>query len=102
MSCVRHIVAWNYGDGLSEAENAANAARVKTELEHLGQVVDGAIAIDVHLGALPSGERRVILNSVFTDGEALAVYQVHPEHQRVSAFISTVFQDRVCLDYYEQ
>jgi hypothetical protein len=38
---------------------------------------------------------------LFENEEALATYQAHPEHKRVSVFVGSVMQDRACIDYFE-
>jgi len=98
---VRHIVAWNYKDGFSDNENKENAQKVKSELEALTKCIDGIIELKVHIDVLSSSSKDVILNSLFESEEALSAYQIHPEHQRVGAFVGTVMQNRVCVDYYE-
>lgn len=98
---VRHIVTWNYRDGFSDSENAKNAERVKYELESLIHSIDGIIEIKVHINELNSSNRDVVLNSLFENYEALYRYQQHPAHQKVSAFVGTVMQNRACIDYYE-
>ena len=98
---VRHIVAWNYKEGLTESENKANALKIKTELEALAGCIDGIIEIKVYAETLKSGNRDVVLNSLFESREALAAYQIHPEHKKVSEFVRTVMQDRACIDYCE-
>lgn len=98
---VRHIVAWNYKDGFNEIENKENAQKVKAELEALMQCIGGIIELKVHVNTLPTGNRDIVLNSLFLSEETLAAYQTHPEHQRVSAFVGTVVQNRTCIDYYE-
>lgn len=99
---IRHIVAWNYKEGFSESENEKNAEKVKSELEALTQCIDGIVELKVYKNTLPSGNRDIILNSLFLSEDALNAYQTHPEHQRVSEFVGTVMQDRVCIDYYEK
>jgi len=96
---VQHIVAWNYADGFSDAENRANAQMVKRELEALAKVINGVVELTVHIGLLSSGNRDIVLYSLFESVESLEAYQIHPEHQRVSAFVRTVTKDRVCVDY---
>lgn len=41
----------------------------------------------------------VVFDSVFETEEALAEYQVHPEHLRVADYVRTVMIDRVCVDF---
>ena len=98
---VRHIVAWNYKEGFSEAENRENAQKIKSELENLPRLMGGIAELTVQIQPLASSGRAITLNSLFLNEDALQAYQVHPEHKRVGAFVSTVTQDRICLDYYE-
>lgn len=98
---VRHIVMWNFADGFSKEENAENADKIKSGLEGLSGMVEGVCEIAVHINALPSSNRNVVLNSLFESEEALTAYQVHPEHKRIGEFIRSVMKDRVCIDYIE-
>jgi hypothetical protein len=98
---IRHIVCWNFREGLSDEENRRNAARVKDDLEGLRALVDGVVELDFSADVLPGGDRQIVLNGLFSDGEALAAYQVHPEHLRLVGFIREAFRDRVCVDYVE-
>ena len=96
---IKHIVAWNYGDGFSDSENRENAKKIKEGLEALNGVIAGIVEIEVHIDLLPSGNRDIVLYSVFESMELLDAYQVHPEHRLVSSFIGSVMQNRVCVDY---
>ena len=98
---VRHIVTWNYRDGFSESENKENALRIKNELESLKHSIEGIIEMRVHINELSSSNKDLVLNSLFESAEALANYQVHPEHVRVGGFVRSVTQNRACIDYYE-
>jgi len=98
---VRHIVTWNFKEGLSEAENKENAIKIKRDLEALLHRIDGIIEIKVHIDALPSSNRDLMLNSLFESVEALASYQSHPKHKAVSEFVGSVMQNRACFDYLE-
>ena len=46
-----------------------------------------------------SSNRDVALISEFTDTEALAAYQVHPDHLAAKEYIGSVAGNRACLDY---
>lgn len=98
---VRHIVAWNHRDGLSAAERKANALRVKAELEALTRCIPGIVSLQVYTDPLPSGNRDIVLDSLFESREALEAYQAHPEHQRASAVVGALVQNRACADYCE-
>ena len=98
---LRHIVAWNYKDGLTDQQNKENAQKIKSEMEALTGCIDGIIELKVHINELPSSTRDMVLNSLFESEAALAAYQVHPEHKRVGALVKAAMQDRVCIDYHE-
>ncbi len=98
---VRHIVMWNYGDGFSDDENRQNAQEVKSQLENLKACIGGIIELRVRIDALPTGNRDIVLNSLFADEAALAAYQVDPEHRRVSKFVGSVMKNRTCIDFFE-
>lgn len=96
---VRHIVMWNCKEGYSEEENRENKRLVKEKLESLVSVIPGIISLDVTVTVLDTGNRDVILNSLFENEEALNEYIVHPEHVRVGEFVRSVLTDRACIDY---
>ena len=98
---IRHIVLWRFREGFTPDQNAANARRVKAELEALASVVPGIISLRVEIDALPTGNRDVMLDSLFESAEALAAYQVHPGHLRVGAYVGAVLRNRACFDFDE-
>ena len=98
---LRHIVMWNYKDGFTNDENIENAKTAKSKLEALAQCIDGIIELKVHINELSSSNKDIVLNSLFESEKALAAYQTHPEHQKVSSYVGTVMQNRACIDYYE-
>ena len=98
---VRHIVMWNFKDGFTTDENILNANRVKESLEALIATIDGIISFEVIISPLSSSNRDVVLNSLFSGEQALANYQTHPDHVRVSNYVGTVMMNRSCIDYFE-
>lgn len=99
---IRHIVAWNLKEELTEAEKRQNALKIKAELEGLAGLIDGIVSIEVNINPAESSGREVVLISLFNEEKDLQAYQVHPEHQRAGGFVGSVTKDRVCLDFYEQ
>ena len=97
---IRHIVMWSYKGTFTDAENEANARKVKHELESLTRSISEIVELSVHINELSTSNMDIMLDSLFESEEALAAYKIHPEHQRVAAFIETVLQNRVCLDYH--
>ena len=98
---VRHIVMWNFKDGFTGEQNADNARQVKERLEALAAVVPGIVSLEVIIAARATSNRDIVLNSLFVSEEALAQYQIHPEHVRVSHYVGTVMMNRTCIDYFE-
>ena len=97
---IKHIVFFNFKDeagGRPKAENIAIARSMLLNL--LGRVptlrsmqagpnaVDGASAWDFALVA------------EFDDEESLRQYVEHPEHRKVSAFMSSVRTERASVDF---
>lgn len=98
---IRHIVMWNFKDGFTQEENIRNARKVKAELEGLSSTIYGIVSLEVIISTLASSNRDVVLNSLFISEEALANYQIHPDHVRVSGYVGTVMMNRSCIDYLE-
>lgn len=98
---IRHIVAWNFKEGFSEEENHKNAVKIKASLEGLAGKVKELVSIQVVINPLTTCSRKAILTCLFRSEEDLKAYQVHPEHVKVSGFVGSVTQDRVCLDFPE-
>ena len=96
---IRHIVMWNFKNEFSERENKTNSERVKRELESLREHIKEIVELSVHINEISTSNMDVMLDSLFENEEALTAYKVHPEHQKVAAFIETVFQNRACFDY---
>jgi hypothetical protein len=97
---VRHIVAWNFAEGLTEAERTQKAAVIKQELENLKNLIEGLVSIEVLLQPLDTSDSDLMLDSVFTDEKALKAYTIHPEHVRVaSTYVRPATCNRKCIDF---
>lgn len=95
---IRHIVAWNFQDGFSPAQQLELGQQAARRLEALKESIPGIVGLKLHLNGLDTGNRELLLDSVFESAEALAGYQIHPEHVEASKFIGTFVRDRVCFD----
>jgi hypothetical protein len=96
---VRHIVCWDFKSGFSKEENRENALKIKKELESLKTQISGIVEIRAFVDLLATSNRNFVLNSLFESEQALADYQVHPEHKRIGSFINSVMENKVCLDF---
>ena len=97
---VKHIILWQFSDGLSDEQKKKAANEAKSGLEALSGRINGLVDIKVVTDGLMSSNADMMLDSTFTDEAALRSYSVHPEHvavadTRVRPFIKT----RVCMDY---
>ena len=98
---VRHIVAWSFKEGFTEEEKQVHLQKIKSSLEALPAIIGGIVELNVQIDLLETSNRSAMLNSLFESVEALKAYQIHPEHKKVSEFVRSVMEDRVCLDYEE-
>ena len=96
---VRHIVLWNFAEGLSEAERIKAGERMKALLEPIRELVPGALEIRVVRNELASSNRDIALISSFETEEALAAYQTHPAHVEAGKYVRSVTCNRACMDY---
>ncbi len=96
---IKHIVAWNFIEGLSNADKHVNAEKIKQELEGLKLLIPGIISMKVVTEPLKTGDFDFILISEFESEEALASYQTHKEHQRISQFGRSILCNRKCIDF---
>lgn len=96
---VKHIVLWNFIESLTEEEKKTAAAKMKSLLEPIKELVPGAIEIQVISNELSSSNRDVALISTFESITALATYQNHPAHVEAGKYVRSVTCNRACLDY---
>ncbi len=98
---VRHIVMWNYKEGLAPEEKRIQAERMKASMQELKNCIPGVVELELCIDALPSSNRDIVLNSLFESVEALAAYQVHPKHVSASKAVGDFLHNRTCIDYME-
>ncbi len=97
---VKHVILWTLKDELSAGEKAVVKAGIKEGLEGLMGKIPGLTEIHVYTEGLASSNADVMLDSTFTDEEALKGYAVHPEHVAVaSGKVRPYTAVRSCLDF---
>lgn len=96
---VRHLVAWNFIDSLSEEEKNESKKIIKEKLENVAKVVDGVIDLHVIFRELDSSNRDILLVGDYESVEALNAYQIHPAHLEAKDYIVSRTKDRACFDY---
>ncbi len=97
---VKHLILWQLKDTLTDAEKNSVKQDIKEGLEGLAGKIPGLTDIHVYTDGLASSNADLMLDSAFTDEEALKGYAVHPEHvavadNKVRPYTAT----RTCMDY---
>ncbi len=97
---VKHVILWQLKDELSVEEKNNVKKGIKEGLEGLAGKIPGLLEIKVQIDGLVSSNADVMLDSSFTDEEALKGYAVHPEHVAVAdGKVRPFTKTRACMDY---
>jgi len=98
---IKHIVFFGLAENAEGKTKAENAEIIKFELENLVHFIPEIKKIEVGINApdAPKTNFDIALYTEFESLEALDIYQEHPEHKRVSAYIGKVKISRAAVDY---
>ena len=98
---VKHVILWKLKDELSAEEKVTVKAEMKESLEGLMGKIPGLLEVKVYTEGLESSKNaEVMLDTTFTDEEALKAYAVHPEHVAVAdGKVRPFTKYRACLDF---
>lgn len=98
---IKHIVFFNLANQAEGKTKAENALIIKEGLEKLMGVVPQLRKIEVGINHpdTPQTNWDIVLYSEFDSVDDLNIYQEHPEHKKVGAYIGKVKTDRACVDY---
>ena len=97
---IRHIVGWNFKENIEDKEAAAK--EIKRVAEAMVGKIPGLLELKVIIKPLKTGTVDIILNSLLESEEALAGYQVHPEHINLGTnYVKPVTCNRACFDFVE-
>lgn len=100
LNMIKHLVFWKLQPTALGNDSKANALEIKSKLEALKGRIPELLALEVGLDLLHSpASADIALYSEFADLDALAAYQVHPEHEAVKSFIQAVTAQRMVIDY---
>ena len=79
---VKHIIVWKLKE---EIENKAEIKKeIKAALEGLVGKIDGLTEMKILTEGFESSSGALMMDSSFTDNDALKAYQKHPLHQEVA------------------
>jgi hypothetical protein len=98
---IKHLVFFNIAEEFDGMKKSELCIKIKSDLEALASLVPSLKHIEVGINHpdTPVGNFDLALYSEFDNIDDLNSYQIHPEHQRVAAFIGKVKTDRACVDY---
>lgn len=97
---VKHVIIWKLKDELTGEEKSRVKADIKSGLEGLAGRIPGLQEIKVYTEGLPGSNGDLMLDSSFTDEDALKGYAVHPEHMAVAdEKVRPYTALRSCMDY---
>lgn len=97
---VKHIILWTLKDEYSIERKNEIKKGIKAGLEGLLGRIPGLVDIKVNTEGLASSNADLMLDSTFTDEQALKAYAVHPEHISVAdEKVRPYTAVRSCLDF---
>ena len=98
---IRHIVMWKVKESLNGKTRQELMLEMKDRLEVLPRVVPGVLQLEVgcHLGSPSDAAADLVLVTAFKDRAGLALYDTHPEHEKVKPFVRDRTTERRMVDY---
>ena len=95
---VKHMIVWKLKDEIED--KAKKALEIKTALEGLLGKIDGLTKMEIIINKLPSSSGDIMMDSEFTDNDALMSYQKNPLHVEIAnGIVSPAVSERLSLDY---
>lgn len=96
---IRHVVAFKIAAADQETRTAQAAEAARGLCGLLG-VVPSLRAMSAGANVVALGENwDLVLVADFDDQAGLQAYVVHPEHEKVAAYIGSIRSDRVAVDF---
>ena len=89
---IKHIVAWK----MKEEVSAEQKVEMKARLEGLAETISELWKIEI---GIDEGNGTMSLFSEFASQEDLDIYQAHPAHLKVVAFVKPLVAGRSVCDY---
>ena len=98
---IRHIVMWRLKDSFEGRTKSQMIRELKDRLEILPRLVPGVLHLEVgtHLSTPTDTSCDLVLVTAFKDRSSLAVYDAHPEHEKVKPFVKARTVERRVVDY---
>ena len=96
---VKHVIICTLKPEFSADEKRFAAEKIKSGLEGLAGKIPGMTDVKVNIDLLSSSTGDVMLDTTFTDENALKAYQTNPDHVAVATYVRSVVSDRKCVDF---
>lgn len=96
---IRHIVAWTLAT-TNDEEHAAQISEISRRFTRFAERrPELFVGLDVRANAVAvPGNSDIVLIADFADEDALAAYQVDPEHLEIAEYIRSVVSGRAAID----
>jgi len=92
---------WKLKDFAEGCSREENAIKIKAMLEALRGRIEQVTYLEVGINTNSSDMAYdAVLVSEFENAQRLDEYKKHPEHVKVSGFVSKVRENRVVVDYF--
>ncbi|WP_339060928.1 Dabb family protein [Tepidibacillus marianensis] len=97
---IKHIVMWKLLEFAEGNGKEVNVVKMKDMLENLKTKINEIRTIEVGINLNTSSSAYdIVLSTEFESINDLNVYLSHPEHIKVSDFITKIRANRVVVDY---
>lgn len=96
---VKHVIIWDLKDEFSDEKKAELKAEIKRSLESLNGKIEGLKELKIITDILGSSNGDIMLDSVFTDEEALKAYAADPLHVAAAEVVKSSTKARKCIDF---
>lgn len=94
---VKHMIIWKLKE---DADRNRVAFDIKSSLEGLVGKIDGLEEMHILTEKIPSSSGDIMMDSTFTNNDALKNYQSHPLHQEIAnTKVRPNVEARLSFDY---
>lgn len=97
---IKHIVLWTFREQAEGHSKQENIDFVKASLLALRPVIPELLSMEIGQDiGVGRDTCDMALVTTFADAAALEIYQNHPAHKAVSAYVAKVRVSRACVDF---
>lgn len=97
---IKHIVCWKIKDFAEEKSKTKNLQIMQQMLKSLKNLpMVQKLEVGIASTGIDSSNNDIALVTEFKTIEDLKAYQVHPDHLKVSEFVSKIRNSRTCVDF---